>query len=127
MYTYKVQSLVKVIDGDTVDVIIDVGFSIYIKKRVRVAGIDTPEKRTTDLAEKEVGLKATEFAEQWFAANEGNIIVKTTIEGSTDKYGRLLGHFYAGDLCYNEMVVDAGLAWVYDGGTKEKDLSTLGT
>jgi micrococcal nuclease len=126
MYEYKVREVIKVVDGDTVDVVIDVGFDIYLKKRVRIAGIDTPESRTTDAAEKAKGLEAKKFAELWFAEHKGNIVVRTSIAGSTEKYGRLLGHFYSGDLCFNEMVVEAGLAWKYDGGTKDKDLSKLG-
>lgn len=127
MYTYRLKEVVRVVDGDTVDVIIDLGFNVSIKQRVRVAGIDTPEKRTRDEEEKKYGIAATEFAEKWFAENEGNIILRTEIEGAFGKYGRLLGYFYADEMCFNEAIVDAGLAWRYDGGTKEKDLSTLGT
>ena len=127
MYEYRMKSIEKIIDGDTVDVVIDLGFNILSKQRVRIAGIDTPEKRTRDLEEKEWGLKATAYAEEWFAAHADNLVIRTAIDGAFGKYGRLLGYFYSGDLCYNEMIVDAGLAWTYDGGTKEKDLSELGT
>lgn len=127
MYTYKLREIVRIVDGDTVDVVIDLGFDISVKKRVRVAGIDTPEKRTRDAEEKALGVAATEFAEKWFAENKGNIVVRTALDGSAEKYGRLLGYFYADEVCFNEAIVDAGLAWRYEGGTKEKDLSTLGT
>ena len=61
MYEYKITKIMKVVDGDTVDVILDLGFDMYKKERVRLAGIDTPESRTRDLEEKEMGLGAKEF------------------------------------------------------------------
>ena len=114
MYEYKVKSVERVIDGDTVDVILDLGFGLFKKERVRVAGIDTPEKRTRDKREKKLGYDATHYAELWFGA-EYDIVVKTEKDG---KYGRMLGWFWRGDQCFNHKIIDDGYALPYDGGTK---------
>ena len=113
MYEYRVKEVVRVIDGDTVDVILDLGFGLFKKERVRIAGVDTPEKRTRNLKEKKLGYDATHFAEQWFS--EGDIRIRTEKDG---KYGRMLGWCYKGDECFNHQLVDLGFAWVYTGGTK---------
>lgn len=122
MYEYKVKEVARVVDGDTVDIIIDLGFGLFKKERVRVAGIDTPEKRTRDAREKMLGFDATHYAEEWFAA-EGDIIVKTSKDG---KYGRMLGFFYRGDDCFNTRIVEEGYAFEYWGETK-RDMSQLET
>ena len=123
MYEYRVKEVVRVIDGDTVDVILDLGFGLFKKERCRVAGVDTPEKRTRNLKEKKLGYDATAFAERWFAA-EGDIVVKTEKDG---KYGRLLGWFHRGDECFNHKLIDDGFAWTYMGGTKidTNDMASL--
>ena len=122
MYEYRVKSVERVIDGDTVDVILDLGFGLFKKERVRVAGVDTPEKRTRNAKEKMLGNDATEFAEAWFEG--GDIIVKTEKDG---KYGRMLGVFYKGNECYNHRLIDEGYAWSYMGGTKvdTEDMASL--
>ena len=93
MYEYKVKEVVKVIDGDTIDIIIDVGFGFYKKDRVRIAGIDTPESRTRDKKEKQYGLAAKYFLEG-LLNNCDDLIIKTEKEG---KYGRILGWLYCND------------------------------
>ena len=113
MYEYRVKEVVRVIDGDTVDVILDLGFGLFKKERVRIAGVDTPEKRTSNLKEKQLGNDATEFAEKWFS--EGDIILRTEKDG---KYGRMLGWAYKGEECFNHQLIDLGFAWPYLGGTK---------
>jgi len=113
MYEYRVKSVERVVDGDTVDVILDLGFGLFKKERVRVAGVDTPEKRTRNKKEKMLGNDATEFAEAWF--EDDNIIVQTEKDG---KYGRMLGVFYKNGECYNSKLVEEGFAWPYHGGTK---------
>ena len=126
MYEYRVKEIVRVVDGDTVDVILDLGFGLFKKERVRVAGVDTPEKRTRNLKEKQLGNDATEFAEKWFSADhekfEDEIIVTTSKDG---KYGRMLGKFYrrlkgfpAHSHCFSDDLVEQGYAWRYAGGTK---------
>ena len=126
MYTYRVKSVNRIVDGDTIDVTIDLGFSININQRVRVAGIDSPEKRTRDAAEKALGLDATEWMTKRLEKAQ-ELIIKTAVEGSMGKYGRVLGWLFVGeeDISLNEQMINEGFAWKYDGGTKKKDLQSL--
>tara|TARA_A100001201_G_scaffold143468_1_gene145254 strand:- start:2010 stop:2426 length:417 start_codon:yes stop_codon:yes gene_type:complete len=120
MYTYKAK-LDRVVDGDTIDVHIDLGFDITVHKRVRLAGIDTPESRTRDLEEKKRGLAAkyrlTEILDQ------GSLVIESKEVG---KYGRVLGvliiHPDNLDLPINvnETLVEEGHAVEYNGGKKIK-------
>jgi micrococcal nuclease len=121
MYEYAVKDIVRVIDGDTVDIIIDLGFGLTKKERVRLAGIDAPESRTKNLEEKEFGLDAKEFLQRRLADCQ-KLIVKTEKDG---KYGRMLGWFICGQMNINDEMIGRGYAWQYDGGTKDKDLDTL--
>ena len=84
----------KVVDGDTIDVTIDLGFDLYKKERVRIAGVDTPEKRTRDLEEKALGLDATYWMKDKLTETikgDEELIIRTELKGGTGKYGRLLG------------------------------------
>ena len=121
MYEYKIKEVVKVVDGDTVDLNIDLGFNLTKKERVRLAGIDPPESRTRDLKEKELGIEAKEFLERRLSDGE-NLKVKTEKDG---KYGRMLGWIYISETNINKEMVQRGYAWEYDGGKKEKDLNDL--
>jgi len=124
MYTYSIKEISKVVDGDTVDVTIDLGFDLTKKERVRLAGIDTPESRTKDLAEKHMGLEAKAYLTELLVAAD-DLIVKTEKDG---KFGRMLGWFYNNKFSVfsiNEQLIDEGYAWKYDGGSKEKDLQQL--
>ena len=120
----------KVLDGDTIDVIIDLGFDLAKTERVRIAGVDTPEKRTRDLEEKALGLDATNWLkgklEETIKGDE-ELIIRTELKGGVGKYGRLLGWLYVGDsdISLNEQMIAEGYAWEYDGGTKQKDFETL--
>jgi micrococcal nuclease len=119
-----------VLDGDTIDVTIDLGFDLYKKERVRVAGVDTPEKRTKDLEEKALGLDATVWLQEKLeGAIEGDddLVIRTELVGGMGKYGRLLGWLYIGDeeVSLNEQMITEGYAWAYDGGTKQKDFEEL--
>ena len=121
MYEYSA-TLVKIVDGDTVDVLIDLGFNISKKERVRLLGIDTPESATKDLVEKKLGIEAKAYTSNWFAKNT-RFKLQTTKE---DKYGRILGVFTGLDgKTLNTRLVDEGYAWAYDGGTKKKDFAVL--
>lgn len=129
-YNFRVTEIVKVVDGDTIDVIIDLGFDLYKKERVRVAGVDTPEKRTRNLEEKELGIDATNWlTEQLDSAIDGedDLVIRTEIDGGFGKYGRLLGWLYIGEdtESINERMIREGYAWQYDGGTKNKDFQQL--
>lgn len=121
MYEYKVKEILKVVDGDTVDVLIDLGFGLMKKERVRVAGVDTPEKRTKDAREKSLGLDASQFTFEWFS-QDGEVIVKTSKEG---KYGRMLGWFYRDGECLNTRLIKEGWAFAYEGGRKNQDWDVL--
>ena len=142
-YNFRVVSIDKVVDGDTIDVTLDLGFDICKSERVRVAGIDTPEKRTRNLEEKELGIDASEWLESQLEGaigGEEDLVIRTELKGGMGKYGRLLGWLYIGypttcetdckcechkQISLNEKMVEKGYAWEYDGGTKSKDLEEL--
>ena len=124
MYTYFVKSVDRVVDGDTIDISIDLGFDLTKKERVRLAGIDTPEKRTKNPKEKEMGYQATEFLEMHLM-EASKLTVKTEKEG---KFGRMLGWLYKSEndtTSINQIMIDKGYAWAYDGGTKLRNLEDL--
>ena len=129
-YNFRVVSIDRVLDGDTIDVTIDLGFDLYKKERVRVAGVDTPEKRTRDLEEKALGIDATNWIKEKLEgaiSGEDELAVRTELVGGMGKYGRLLGWLYIGDaeLSLNEQMITEGYAWEYDGGTKQKNFEEL--
>ena len=129
-YNFRVISIDKVVDGDTIDVTIDLGFDLYKKERVRVAGVDTPEKRTRNLEEKALGLDATAWIKDKLEGavdGDDDLIIRTELDGGVGKYGRLLGWLYIGDatVSLNEKMIDEGYAWAYDGGKKNKDFEEL--
>ena len=129
-YNFRVTEITKVDDGDTIDVVIDLGFDIYKHERVRIAGIDTPEKRTRDLEEKKLGIDATNWMKGTLEDTingEHELTIRTELKGGVGKYGRLLGWLYVGDQekSLNEQMIDEGYAWCYDGGTKRKDFESL--
>jgi micrococcal nuclease len=122
MYTYKVE-LVKVVDGDTIDVIIDLGFDIFVKKRVRLVGINTPECRTRDLKEKALGLAAKDRVKAILKEN-----LKFTLESTKlGKFGRVLGNIYITvldgtesltQICLNDQLIKEKHAVAYFGGKR---------
>jgi micrococcal nuclease len=126
MYEYFVKSVTNVVDGDTIDVIIDLGFDILFSSRVRLAGIDTPESRTTDKAEKVLGLEAKEYLKKSLK-DAKSVVIKTEKMDSSEKYGRILGWVYVnGDtVSLNDMMINHGYAWGYLGDTKVKDFEAL--
>ena len=125
-YIYRIKSVTKVVDGDTIDADIDLGFDISLTKRIRFAGIDTPESRTTNLKEKAMGLESKEWLKK---ALEGakDILIKTELPDSTEKYGRIIGHLFINgqETSLNNQMIDEGYALAYDGGTKGMDLELL--
>ena len=129
-YNFRVVEINRVLDGDTIDVTIDLGFDLYKKERVRVAGVDTPEKRTRDDEEKELGYDATNWLKEKLegaVVGDDDLIIRTELVGGVGKYGRLLGWLYIGDgdVSLNEAMIEEGYAWAYDGGTKQKDFEEL--
>jgi micrococcal nuclease len=125
-YVYRVKQVLKVVDGDTIDADIDLGFDISLTKRVRLAGIDTPESRTTDKREKALGLESKDWLKNRLEFAK-NIVIRTQLPGSTEKYGRILGKLYINneETSLNEQMIDEGYAWEYQGGSKEKDFALL--
>ena len=126
MYEYRVKSVIAVVDGDTIDVDIDLGFDISLTKRVRLAGIDTPESRTKDKEEKVLGLEVKELLKKKLKEAK-TIVIKTQLPDSTEKYGRILGWIYldGAELSVNEALIAGGYAWGYMGDTKVKDFEAL--
>jgi len=111
MYEYKIEKVIKVVDGDTVDVLIDLGFKTFVKKRVRVYGINTPETRTRDLKEKKLGLEAKARVEDLLAEKKGEIVLKSHGVG---KFGRVLGVIY-----FSDSETDLGSILISEGHAKE--------
>ena len=129
-YNFRVTKIKKVLDGDTIDVVIDLGFDLAKTERVRIAGVDTPEKRTRNLEEKALGLDATNWLKEKLnqtIKGEDELVVRTELVGGVGKYGRLLGWLYVGDdeFSLNEQMITEGYAWAYDGGTKQKNFEDL--
>lgn len=126
MFEYYVKKVSKVVDGDTIDVDIDLGFDISFSSRVRLAGIDTPESRTTDKIEKALGLEAKAFLKNAIDSAK-TYVIKTEKIDSSEKYGRILGWLFldGSDRSINEEMILAGHAWGYLGETKVKDFTAL--
>ena len=129
-YNFRVVKIDRVVDGDTIDVTIDLGFDLYKKERVRIAGVDTPEKRTRDLEEKALGIDATNWLKDKLTETikgEDELTIRTELKGGVGKYGRLLGWLYVGEdtISLNEAMITEGYAWAYDGGTKQKNFEDL--
>jgi micrococcal nuclease len=126
MYEYYVRKVEKVVDGDTIDVLIDLGFDILFQSRVRLAGIDTPESRTKDKIEKALGLESKEYLSKYLK-DAKSVVIKTEKMNSTEKFGRILGWIYInGDTeSLNDKMINDGYAWGYMGDTKVKDFDAL--
>jgi micrococcal nuclease len=126
MYEYYVRKVENVVDGDTIDVLIDLGFDILFASRVRLAGIDTPESRTSDKAEKVLGLEAKEYLKKQLK-DAKSVIIRTEKMDSSEKYGRILGWVYINgeSESINNKMINDGYAWGYLGETKIKDFDAL--
>ena len=122
-YIYR-GKLERVVDGDTIDALIDVGFDICVKKRIRYSGIDTWESRTRDLEEKAKGLEAKARNKELLmevSSKPGYFRLKSFGVG---KYGRVLGEIYIQDsnkntICINNQLINEGHAYIYEGGKKK--------
>jgi micrococcal nuclease len=125
-YIYRIKQILKVIDGDTIDADIDLGFDISLTKRIRLAGVDTPESRTADANEKRYGIEAKEWLKHKVEKAE-HILIKTELPDSTEKYGRIIGHLFVNDQesSLNDQMIVEGYAWPYKGDTKVKDFEKL--
>jgi micrococcal nuclease len=123
MYEYKCKIL-RVVDGDTVDVDIDLGFGVWMhKERVRMMGIDTPESRTRDLIEKAFGLASKDRLKELLPVGSMSIL-KTEIDKSGEdkkgKFGRILGDFFIEDKRATDILIEEGHAVAYFGGSKDE-------
>jgi micrococcal nuclease len=125
-YIYRIREIHKVVDGDTIDADIDLGFDISLTKRIRLAGVDTPESRTADANEKKYGLESKDWLKKR-CENAKDILIKTELPDSTEKYGRIIGHLFINGepISLNEQMIVSGYAWEYDGGTKKKNFAEL--
>jgi len=129
-YNFRVTEINRVLDGDTIDVTIDLGFDLFKKERVRIAGVDTPEKRTRNLEEKALGIDATNWLKDKLESTlsgDDELTIRTELVGGVGKYGRLLGWLYVGEdtVSLNELMITEGYAHAYDGGTKDMNLEEL--
>lgn len=113
-------TLLKVIDGDTIELMIDLGFNIHHKIRVRLYGVNTPESRTKDLAEKDMGMKAKAYTQDWLTNHKWVFV--NTIPDKNDKYGRILARIFSSDdiddpttACLNKDIIQSGYAREYFG------------
>jgi micrococcal nuclease len=126
MYEYRVKKVLKIVDGDTIDVDIDLGFDISFTSRVRLAGIDTPESRTTDKEEKVLGLEVKDRLKT-LISSANTVVIRTEKMNSSEKYGRILGWLFldGAEKSVNEALIADGYAWGYMGDTKVKDFALL--
>lgn len=126
MYEYRVKQVLRVVDGDTIDVDLDLGFDISFTQRVRLAGIDTPESRTTDKYEKALGLEVKKKLGE-LLKSATTIVIRTEKPDSTEKYGRILGWLFldGSQESVNTALIAGGYAWDYMGETKVKDFELL--
>lgn len=116
MYEYKIEQITKIVDGDTIDVIIDLGFDIFHSARVRLYGIDTPESRTRDREEKRYGLRAKEYLTHCLDVDK-DIILRTHKE-EKGKFGRILGEIIIDDVNINTLMIENHHAVPYHGQSK---------
>jgi micrococcal nuclease len=125
-YIYRIRAIHKVVDGDTIDADIDLGFDISLTKRIRLAAVDTPESRTADAKEKKYGLESKDWLKHRLEFAK-DIIIKTELPDSTEKYGRIIGHLFINgeETSLNNQMISEGYAWTYDGGTKVKNFAEL--
>lgn len=117
-FSYRVAEVTKIVDGDTIDVIIDLGFDILYKNRVRLFGIDTPESRTANAEEKVRGLLSKKFLEDHFKSSK-KIVIKTHKGEETGKFGRILGEIFIDGVNINQKMCDEGYAVAYYGQNKQ--------
>ena len=117
MYEYACK-VERVVDGDTVDVVLNLGFDIMYKSRVRLYGIDTPESRTRNLDEKARGKMAGAFLKNKIDAGE-KVVIQTKLKDSRGKFGRVLGNIIVDGININQLMIDNHHAAAYFGQSKE--------
>lgn len=117
LFHYKA-TVDRVVDGDTIDVTLELGFDISYRGRVRFQGINAPESRTRDAVEKQAGLAAKRYVEDWIGGHEQRVIIQTSLD-DRGKFGRILGRILNDEgECLNDEMVSLGHATPYDGGKR---------
>lgn len=116
-YNYKVKNILKIIDGDTFDCIIDLGFEVRLQARIRLAGLDAPESRTSDPQEKIFGLLSKSWLENHL---RGNIMLTTDYDSDKGKYGRILGTVWVDGVNINEKMIAEHMAAPYLSNNSEQ-------
>ena len=117
LYNFRVKQVTKIVDGDTFDCILDLGFDVLLEGRVRMLGIDTPESRTRDLEEKAYGLLAKEWLVDHMKGED--IIVQTVVDNEKGKFGRILGTVIVDGTNINDQMISEGHAVKYHGQSKD--------
>ena len=117
-FSYRVDKVTKVVDGDTIDVMLDLGFDIKYKSRVRLFGIDTPESRTRDKVEKKYGLLSKKFLQEQIKKSK-KVTIKTYKGDETGKFGRILGDVFIDGKSVNSLMCQKGHAVEYYGQSKD--------
>lgn len=115
LFFYRAE-VVNVVDGDTLDLLVDLGFDIHHSIRVRLNGVNTPESRTSDIKEKELGLKAKDFTKDWTVRHP--VVYVSTVKDKKEKFGRILAQVYSDQdktACLNEDLIGSGYARAYNG------------
>lgn len=117
LFSYRIKQVLKIVDGDTIDCIVDLGFDMMMEARIRLAGIDAPELRTRDTEEKKFGM----YAKEWLLNKlNGDIIVTTEYDNEKGKYGRILGTIWVDGVNINHQMITENVAVAYTGGNKEE-------
>ena len=119
LYHYNA-TVSRVVDGDTIDVVLDLGFDITLKGRIRFQGINAPESRTRDAEEKVRGLEAKLYVEKWVEGHDDKVIIQTSLD-ERGKFGRILGRILCPDDecdCLNDDIINYGYAEPYFGGSR---------
>jgi len=118
LYQYRAK-VTHIVDGDTIDVELDLGFDITYKARIRFQGVNTPESRTRDLEEKALGLAAKDFVGRWLVEQTGmNPVIETSLD-KKGKFGRVLGRILDDEgVCLNDVLIAEGIATPYFGGKR---------
>jgi micrococcal nuclease len=127
MYQYKIKKVNRILDGDTIEAELDLGFNVTLTQIIRLVGIDSPEIHTLNEDHKKYGQRAKEKLNEYFSYGNGDIVISTLKPNSSDKYGRILGTVYkeGQNLTASEYMIANNYAWYYDGKTKSCDYSIL--
>ena len=118
-FVYKIAKVVRVVDGDTLDVIFDLGFDVMLKQRIRMFGIDKPESRTRDKVEKKFGLASKKYLKDNIAIAK-DVVCKTHVRDARGKFGRVLGEIWCDGTNMNKQMIEENMAVAYYGDNKDK-------